>query len=315
MHETLIHWTTGTAGLCFLPSRGRLLQATVDETEAFWVNPDGLEQFHPGGDRAWAGPEIDWFWKCRGQADLGQYVVAETLDPGSWSTEQAADGFCRWRQSCELRHLHRDARLHIEMTRSYTLVTPQDRTLFGDCIAFQTENELRILEGTVGQPVDFWSLLQVPAGGRMLIATGKPPVFQDYLEPIAPEHHAATNHGLELSITGRHQYKVGLPADVVTGRMAYIRPIASRAMVVFRQFTPMPSQPYCDVPLANIDAPGDAVQIYNDGGEFGGFGEMEYHTPALTLGEGNDHLLDTNITIVGIVETADIDAWKKHWLD
>jgi len=68
------------------------------------------------------------------------------------------------------------------------------------------------------------------------------------------------------------------------------------------------------VPPTALDTPGDAVQVYNDDGNFGNFGEMEYHTPALVAGAGNDLIQDTNLTVAGFVARSDWDAWQRRWL-
>ena len=44
MSDELITWKTEDGTLTLLPSRGRVLQVMVDKVEAFWVNPEGLDQ-------------------------------------------------------------------------------------------------------------------------------------------------------------------------------------------------------------------------------------------------------------------------------
>lgn len=314
MSDELITWKTEDGTLTLLPSRGRVLQVMVDKVEAFWVNPEGLDQPHPGGDRAWAGPEIDWFWKCRDKIDFNRYAVPESLDPGTWTVTRQSQNFCQVQQQCLLTHLHGKGPMRIEMTRSFRTVAPPDTTGFTRCLAFQTENELRIVDGAKGQAVDFWSLLQVHSPGEMLISTTSQSTFQDYFGSFDDCLHHAEKGLLRFTITGNHQYKVGVPVDVATGRMAYLHPVGNQTLVIFRHFTPRPGHRYCDVAPLNRLASGDVVQIYNDGGQYGGFGEMEYHTAALTAGEGNDRLQDTSLTVVGLVETNQVNGWVDHWM-
>ena len=68
-------------------------------------------------------------------------------------------------------------------------------------------------------------------------------------------------------------------------------------------------------PLTARGDRGDAVQVYNDGGDLGGFGEMEFHSPALVVGRGNDWLQDSCFTVVGFVPARQWRKWTDHWLE
>jgi hypothetical protein len=58
--------------------------------------------------------------------------------------------------------------------------------------------------------------------------------------------------------------------------MGYLSQLADgRASLLVRSFFNNPSSPYADEPAHLPGGRGDSIYIYNDGGMFSGFGEME----------------------------------------
>jgi len=51
-----------------------------------------------------------------------------------------------------------------------------------------------------------------------------------------------------------------------------------------------PSGRYIDVPWDSADETGYAVQCYNDDGNLGDFGEIEYHSPAIDASHARNHV-------------------------
>ena len=96
--------------------------------------------------------------------------------------------------------------------------------------------------------------------------------------PIA--HAIATGPAF---ITGQRRYKVGLRAVQTFGRLAYFNQLdAERAYLLVRNYFNNPSSPYVEEPAHLPGVRGDFIHIYNDGGMFGGFGELE--TQGQTIG-------------------------------
>jgi len=96
--------------------------------------------------------------------------------------------------------------------------------------------------------------------------------------------------------------------------VAYARKVAGEYLVVYRKFFPQPWRLYSDVPMNDLKGPGDALQVYNDDGPLGGFGELEYHSPTIQVGQGNNHIMDSNLTIVGLICENQWQDWLNHWL-
>lgn len=314
MAEEKITWLTDAGVATLLPTRGRVLQVSMEGRDAFWGDPRWTGDWNAGGDRLWVGPEVAWFWKTLQQVDFRQYEVPRNLDPGSWEVERTEPFYCRIRQQIVLHHQHRVEEVHLEVGRSFRRVELAEAPFFAKRLAYRTDNELWIRSGPAGQRVDLWSLLQVPNGGEMIVGCQHEPVFRDYFTPIPRQLWSETPGDLRFQITGKHQYKIGVAPSVATGRLAYVRRVEKEYLAIYREIVPQPGCTYCDVPLSAPDSDGDAVQVYNDSGESGGFGELEYHSPAIAVGQGVGHLVDTNLTVVGLVLERDRVHWQDYWL-
>jgi len=310
----IIRWKFPDAQLTLLPERGRVLQVTVDGQEAFWTNPNWSGDWNAGGDRLWVAPETAWFWQTRGPVDWSRYAIPATVDPGRWKLVDHAKHCCRVTQRARLRHQTQRAEVDVELSRCFSVVELPVAPFFQSWVAYRTDNELRIRGGTRGQRVGLWSLLQLPAGGRLEFSCRATPAFRVYTGDVPRHYWSHTDRQLTCRITGKHAFKFGLAPELVSGRMAYARPVRGGWLVIYREFHPQPWREYCDRPLTASGDRGDAVQVYNDGGEFGGFGEMEFHSPALEVGRGNDWLQDSCFTVVGFVAARQWGRWSECWL-
>lgn len=309
-----VSWKLPGGTITLLPQRGRVLQAEIKGSTAFWANQNWTGDWNIGGDRLWLAPEVDWHWKTRQTADFAQYRVQSNVDPGSWKLEARSKGFCRVRQISRLRNNHRASNVVVELLRCFSVAKLNDAPFFKSWLAYRTDNEATVIKGTSGQRVGLWSLMQVPSGGEVIIAGSVTPAFRVHFGNVPKALSKRGPRETRFKITGKHQFKVGLSADTVTGRMAYVRPLDNGYLVIYRQFFPQPWRTYCDVPMHDLESQGDAVQVYNDGGQFGGFGEMEYHSPMVEVGRGTDRLLDSNLTVIGFVEQKAWANWKRRWL-
>ncbi len=65
------------------------------------------------------------------------------------------------------------------------------------------------------------------------------------------------------------------------------------------------------------NTPGDVIQIYNDNGVFGGFGEMEIHGAGLTVRpeDSIDLELQERDEFVTVVGTMSASAWSDFKAD
>ena len=121
-----------------------------------------------------------------------------------------------------------------------------------------------------------WNLVQLHPGGQILIPTTSTPEYTDYFDPIDSEHLTVESWGMRLEISGRKQYKVGVQATQILGRLAYLNHWHDgRDYLIVRNFFNNPSALYVEEPAAQPNRRGHSVHIYNDDGGLGGFGELE----------------------------------------
>jgi hypothetical protein len=299
--------------ISLLPHRGRVLGMTVGGHDALW-NPEEISApWNLGGERLWLGPESDWFWKKTDRVDFDHYQVPAGLDPDNWLVTACSPGCCEATLSLALRCHHADRHLHLSIRRRFEQidVAPTDYALAGGVMITTT---LEILGGTPGQAVDLWSIIQVPFGGRMVAPTLGNPSPRDYFDPCPEDEMQQSAGVLFLKVGGPSMFKIGLPPEQIMGRMAYVRPVGGRMLVLERSFPVHPALAYCDAPLGAPGTRGDAAQFFNDGGKFGNFGEMEHRSPAIVCGLGPQSLTETAVTTVALYDPPGFAGWESSFL-
>jgi hypothetical protein len=139
------------------------------------------------------------------------------------------------------------------------------------------------LSGQEGDPIpaQVWNLIQLHAGGRILVPCSPHITITDYNEPVDDAHRTVTDHYASFRLTGTRRYKVGLRAAHTFGRLGYFSSDGTRAYLIARSFVNNPSSVYNEEPADLPGARGDSIHIYNDGGMFGGFGELEVQGQAI----------------------------------
>jgi hypothetical protein len=305
-----ITWKTESGSVQVLPERGRVLGIETGGHEALWSPPEVTAPWNLGGERLWIGPESDWFWKKTDRVDFEQYQVPAGLDPDDWTLTNSGEGSCTVDLAIKLVSPHSGKFLDLAVCRRFDLLPPEAfcRELRG--IGFRMTTTLEILGGTAGQPADLWSILQVPCGGRMLVPTVCTPHPRDYFDPC-PSGEFVSRPGLfDLRIGGGTMFKIGLAPSVCASRVAYARSVGNHWLVLERSFPLHPSLRYCDAPLSEPGTQGDALQFFNDGGNFGVFGEMEHRSPALICGLGPQSYSETTVTRVTLISERDYQEWK-----
>ncbi|HEV3361841.1 MAG TPA: hypothetical protein VG247_33940 [Pseudonocardiaceae bacterium] len=243
--------------LRFDPTRARVMHP------AFWSNPDAAD-WNVGGDRLWFGPERDWFWS--GSADdLSNHLVPAEIDPGTW--KQVAPGEVQ--ATVRLRDRTTNAVTEIDVTRRIDILDDS-----ADRIEYRTTNTVRIVSGPPGQTVSAWNVLQVPLGGTLTVDLAAPLSYRDILDPVDPARLTVRGGQAVLRATGARMFKVGLSASVFGGWLSYTRDdiVIERTVPVHRDLH------YCD-------GPGDVLQIFEDDGHYGGYTEIEHHSPAAIAGQ------------------------------
>jgi hypothetical protein len=106
--------------------------------------------------------------------------------------------------------------------------------------------------------------------------------YEDYYEKADDKCLRIVEGAVYLSVTGKRRYKVGLRSPHLLGRVGYIKPVRGETEakeenveLLVRAFQNDPSSEYVEEPDAIPGCRGLPFHVYNDGGKFGGFGELE----------------------------------------
>ncbi len=276
-------------------------------TPAFLGDPEALREVvtangaNIGGERFWIAPEIQY--NVRDRTDLGTYRLPAQIDPGSYQLDRPAPDQWRLRQrmmlntyntACGLKTLDLDSRIeplpdplrHISAYAS--LIEGITYAGYGQTVTLSETQHDAILSQT-------WNLIQLNPGGQVLIPANPCAEATDYSrgEPFEAALTVGAG-GFRFPITGQHIFKVGYKAAHVAGRVGYFNRLdGQQAYLLVRAFGNNPSALYGDEPVDRPGWRGDSVQVYNDGGQHGGFGELECFGQAIGQATGLTTTTDT----------------------
>ena len=312
-HPPLELEAPGQGALLVLPFGGRVIGLFAEpQGENFlWVNPAiaeasstkaflaGTGWVHIGGDRTWVSPEAEFH-----VGDLadpwGTYAVQRAIDPGQYVASVQGDSI-ELQNRARVKSHRRNTEHEVEIQRQVRLIANPLRAepWFGDMgeaayAGYELTATLRLADAGTTPPISLWSVAVVPPTGQMIVPIWGETQVRDLFEPTGPERLAATRHAVHFLIDGREQHKISVRAVALKGRAGYLRTAwPERSTLVVRNFGVNPSGDYIDTPWEAPDEVGYAFQAYN-GGNLGAFGELEYHTPAIGGGSGQDSYRDTS---------------------
>lgn len=302
---------------------------------ALWLNKSLLETFmdnagigqkdwNIGGDRTWISPELEYF-----VSDLRHfwttYEVPASLDPGSYTkshVDRSNDQVTSYVQQFSLHaYRHRD-QPDFSITKTISLIPdPVDRT--GEMedmesysyIGYQSDTALAIEKSNGPLPASLWQLMQVPAGGRVIIATIDQAVVHDFFEPVDLPRLVLSEKAVYYTLDARQQQKISIKASHLQGRVGYEYAAAdNEAYLLVRQFQVQPDGDYRDASLSEPDDRGHCLQCYNDDGALGHFGEIEYHTPVMDSENGINRLDDVSQVWCYRGSMSTLERIRKHLL-
>jgi len=310
---------------------GPFLQPGLDSI--YWVNPvfnrpgnyaqalqDGF--WNQGGERVWVAPEIQYsahdrrdFWgtnRLPPQLDPGQYHLSQ-FSGGSISLENvfALSAYNTASGEKSLRLM-----IHLHPVENPLRFLP-DATHLMSGLAYAGYQETITLEETNTTPIqsESWNLVQLNPGGVLLIPASPKVVYHDYFEPVDAEHQQVYADHIRLRITGLRRYKTGYAAAHLTGRSAYYNNFPDGlAYLLIRSFFNNPSAPYIEEPPHLPGVTGDSLHVYNDGGGFGGFGELEVNGQAIGGATGRSASTDQFILWLFVGEPARLREIALHLL-
>lgn len=254
-----------------------------DRADALFAGGGGL-----GGDRLWIAPEIGFIFfdlpKAR-KDPVSHAKLPAAMDPAQWQVAADGPGHLRLETAMNLRDDRTDKSLTLHVARQFDLIdAPADLPRKLASLSFSIRNDLSIVNGDQGVVAGAWDLLQLPPTGWLVCPTVSPVKKpRSYYNPFGPKHVKCDKSAVRFLIDGKRRIKMGIAPAQTTGRMGYYRKAGKLSTLIVRWFAPLPGTPYVDLPRSsNAFFGGDALQAYNDDG--GGFGEMEYHDPAVVVG-------------------------------
>ncbi|MDE0043493.1 MAG: hypothetical protein OXT74_15745 [Candidatus Poribacteria bacterium] len=236
----------GTGGsLLVLPYGGRTLGLyDWDGHNFFWVNPDlhhatTAETFfttdgwkNSGGDRTWVSPEVELF--ISDIENPGEtYQVPSSLDPGNYRvqhgkeqvtlTNQARVFLNREEKTCEV-ELAKTIRMAENPLRYERGMAPSHQKL--DFVGYDQLTSLRFVSAEEpGISLGIWNLVQVPAGGEMVIPTVRESAPKTYFGGSGASDLCVTPESIRFRVDAKHSHKIGVRAASTIGRIGYLRPI------------------------------------------------------------------------------------------
>jgi hypothetical protein len=158
-----------------------------------------------------------------------------------------------------------------------------------DFVGVESTHQLSVDERTQHGEIDLWHLLQVPIGSVLVV-----PLRSGHRnEPLSyglPGGWQMTPQRLIWRFEGHANAKIGIAVASLTGRVAVLRQLGPDWWcLIVRQFPTDPAAHYADHPAA-VPRNDQVFQAWDGAG----FGEVEYHSPALNPQRGPRQLRDTN---------------------
>jgi hypothetical protein len=241
-----------------------------------------------GGERLWLAPEVQFNVQDRTQF-AATYKLPPQIDPGHYTLTQPQPGEWRLEQDMTV-EVHNTASgvkdLHIQSLIQQVddpLRQISDYATLIDGVIFAGYKQVVTLAEAKQDGIlsAAWNIIQLNPGGVILIPASPCVEWTNYYDPAGELQEIKNNH-VQVSITGEHWYKLGYKAAHVTGRLGYFNYLYDdQAYLLVRNFYNNPSALYIDEPGPLPGVRGDSIQVYNDGGTLGGFGEMEVHGQAI----------------------------------
>jgi hypothetical protein len=275
-----------------------------DGENFFWVNPvltDATQASaffsssgwkNSGGDRTWVDPEVELHLKDIDDP-WNTYDVPSSIDPGNYAVRQDDTQVTMTNRAWVVLHRLQKA-CEVELEKTIRLTANPLRHERGvehllsqlDYVGYDQITTLRFISPPEpGILLGIWNLIQFPAGGHLIIPTLREHHPRHYFGEAGVSHLCVTPRFIRVLLDARKRYKLGIRSVAITGRAGYLRSTErGRKTLVVRNFFVDPSGEYVDVPWDDRRDFGYAFQCYNDDGNLGDFGELEYHTPA--IGEG-----------------------------
>jgi hypothetical protein len=258
-------------------------------------------EWNLGGERLWIAPEVQF--NVRNRADFWNTLhVPPAMDPGCYQIYRDSPHQLRMEQELDLPAYNLATGL--KRLQIQSVVQPVDNPLrqLGTAAGLMEgvtyagyQQQISVRERTHDTiPAEAWNLLALNPGGTLWIPVLPLVEYSDYFEPVDETHQRIEAGCVRLRISGQRRFKVGYKAAHVYGRAGYLNRMADGGgYLLVRHFTNNPSATYAEEPPHRPGCNGHSLHVYNDGGAFGGFGELECNGQGIGGATGRTASSDT----------------------
>lgn len=239
-------------------------------------------QWNLGGDRCWLSPELELHFRNPRNPSHEDYVVPPAIDPGQYVVRRESQSGLVLESGGQVANLLTGRSFRFTTTRAIHLCPPPLDIGGLSYVGYSLQSELRMIEPDRPEACyGLWQLMQILPGGSVHVPVREQPEAVDYFQTGVSSHCRVSPTQVVFPVTGNAKHKLGLRSADVTGMMGYYRPAPSgSATLVVRQAAVFAGATYADYPAHQPERRDVALQFYNDSGQIGGFGEMEYHSVA-----------------------------------
>jgi hypothetical protein len=135
---------------------------------------------------------------------------------------------------------------------------------------------LSLLPGSdTGARAEAWTLCQLVPEGTIIVPCSDGVEYEDYYEKADTSCLTIGGGAVRFAVNGKRRYKVGLRSAHLFGRAGYLKISQGAAELLVRAYPNDPASEYVEEPDSQPGCRGLSFHVYNDGGNFGGFGELE----------------------------------------
>lgn len=268
-----------------------------------------------GGNRLWIAPEIQY--NISNRADFwGTHNVPPAMDPGSYTLTLLENGWQLQQELTMQAHNLAQGEKSLKITRlvhptpdPLRTLTRYDELLAGVRFAGYEQRVTLVDLNPNAILSEAWDLMQLNPGGQLMIPAAAGVEVAEYFGDVPEAARTVNGNHLRLNITGERQFKVGYSAAYLTGRMGYFNTLSDgTSYLLMRCFFNNPSADYSEEPPDQSGQRGYSVHVYNDGGNFGGFGEMESNGQTIGGDTGRVSSSDAFITWLYLGEREKLGA-------
>lgn len=278
--------------------------------------------WNQGGERVWVAPEIQYFvhdrwnfWETNQlppQLDPGNYVLADETRQEIVLRNAFTLKAYNTAEGCKSLVLE----VRIQPVQNPLRFVSEQCLLQSDLSYAGYQQIVKLTEtNNTSIQSESWNLVQLNPGGIIFIPASPQVQYYDYFEPVDDDHQHILPDHVRLQVTGQCRYKTGYTAAHITGRSAYYNLRSDgQGYLLIRSFFNNPSAQYLEEPPHLPGVKGKSLHVYNDGGQFGGFGELEVNGQAIGGVSGRSESTDQFLMWIYVGDSDKLQEIARHLL-